>query len=186
MCLTIVIALQNFLRNKKIVRVIYFLIIFSDKINIKRNIYIFWYHAFWKHVCEPRRPRHMRGNVTRNCVTSWVHTCRLILTRACVMLRITQTLCFLGYWMYLIFTVSRSITIFTSELIFFFVKYFNAFVKNVCGSYDFVEASKFYTKLIHLVHYWNNWGYGIINKLLSSATSPYNLLFELFFLVYTN
>ena len=96
MCLTIVTALQNFLRNKKIFRVIYFLIIFSDKIYIKINIYIFCNRAFWKHVCEPRRARHMRGNVTRNCVTSWVHPCRLILTRACVMLRITQTLCFLG------------------------------------------------------------------------------------------
>ena len=97
-CLTIVIALQNVLRNKKIVRIIYFPIIFPDKIdNIKINIYIFWNHAFWKHACEPRRARHMRSNFTRTCVTSWVHRCGLILTRACVMPRITQKLCFLGW-----------------------------------------------------------------------------------------
>ena len=41
-CLTIAIALQNFLRNRKIVRIIYFPIIFSDKINIKINIYIYF------------------------------------------------------------------------------------------------------------------------------------------------
>ena len=96
-CLTIVIALQNFLRNEKMVWIIYFPIIFSDKSNVKINIYVFWNRAFWKHACEPRRARHMRGNVTRNCVASWVHPCGLILTHTCVMSRITQTLCFLGY-----------------------------------------------------------------------------------------
>ena len=58
-------------------------------------MYIFWNRAFWKHACEPRRARHMRGNFTRTCVTSWVHPCGLILTRACGMPRITQTFCFL-------------------------------------------------------------------------------------------
>ena len=61
---------SKFLRNKKIVRITYFLIVFSDKSNVKINIYIFWNRAFWKHACESRRARHMRGNVTRNCVTS--------------------------------------------------------------------------------------------------------------------
>ena len=86
------------MRNKNIVRIIYFPIIFPDKIdNIKINIYIFWNSAFWKHAREPRRARHMRGNVTHTCVTYWVHPCGLILTCTCVMPRISQTLCFLGY-----------------------------------------------------------------------------------------
>ena len=32
------------------------------------------------------------------------------------------------------------LTIFTNELIFFFVQHIKAFVKNFCGSHDFVEA----------------------------------------------
>ena len=59
------------------------------------------------------------------------------------------------------------LTIFTSELIFFLVKYFKTFVKNVYGSHDFVEISNLHSKLIFLFfHYWNNWGYNTINKLL--------------------
>ena len=61
---------SKFSAEKKIVQIIYFPIIFSDKINIKINIYIFWNHAFWKNTYEPRRAKHMRGNITRNCVTS--------------------------------------------------------------------------------------------------------------------
>ena len=89
--------IQNFLRKKKIVRIIYFPIIFPDKVdNIKIHWYICWNRAFWEHACEPRRARHMRVNVTRTCVISWVHPSGLILTRACVMPCITQTFCFLG------------------------------------------------------------------------------------------
>ena len=49
------------------------------------------------------------------------------------------------------------LTIFTTELIYFFVKHSKVFVRNVCRSHDFVEASNLYTKLIHLlIKYLNN------------------------------
>ena len=54
---------SKFFVEIKIVRIIYFPIIFSDKINIELNIYILWNRAFWKHACESWRARHMRGNV---------------------------------------------------------------------------------------------------------------------------
>ena len=114
---------SKFFDNKKFVRIIYFPIFLPDKIdNIKINIYIFCNCAFWKHTCESQRARHMRGNVTRTYVTSWVHPCGLILTRACVMPRISQTLYFLGLFRKVLGFVKNS-----NNFMYFWTKNFGHF-----------------------------------------------------------